>query len=111
MFDDDVVEYDFDGERICEPDVPWVDDDTMPNKELERELSEMTTMKCIEKMGLPKIYYAHFDSVHGFRIYKIVADTDAEAKHIALAYDKDNTISGDRLIIYLAGRVIINEVM
>lgn len=25
MFDDDVVEYDFD-EQICELDVPWVDD-------------------------------------------------------------------------------------
>jgi hypothetical protein len=29
MYDDDVVEYDFD-DQICEPDVPWVDDDTCP---------------------------------------------------------------------------------
>lgn len=83
----------------------------MPNKELARELSEMMAMKCIKKMGLPKIYYAHFDSVHGVRVYKMVADTDAEAKRIAFAYDKGNTISGDRLVIYLAGKVVINEVI
>ncbi len=83
----------------------------MPNKELIREWSEMMAMKCVEKMGLPKIYYAHFNSVHGVRVYKMVADTDAEAKHIALAYDKGNTISGDRLVIYLAGKVVINEVI
>jgi hypothetical protein len=72
----------------------------MTNKKLEKELSEMMAMKCIEKMGLPKIYYAHFTSTHGIRVYKMVADTDAEAKHIALAYDKGNTTSGDRLVIY-----------
>lgn len=83
----------------------------MPNKELEKELSEMMAMKCIEKKGLPKIYYVHFTSIHGFRVYKIVADTDAEARRIALAYDKGNTISGDRLVIYLDGKVIINEVI
>jgi hypothetical protein len=83
----------------------------MPNKELARELSEMMAMKCIEKMGLPKIYYAHFTSIHGFRVYKIAADTDAEARHIALAYDKGNTVSGDKLIIYIAGKVVVNEVI
>ena len=62
-------------------------------------------------MQMPKIYYAHFTSIHGFRIYKIVADTDAEAKRIALAYDKGNTISGDRLIIFLAKEIIVNEVI
>lgn len=82
----------------------------MPNKELARELSEMMAMKCIKKMGF-KIYYAHFDSVHGVRAYKMVTDTDAEAKRIAFAYDKGNTISGDRLVIYLAGKVVINEVI
>lgn len=60
---------------------------------------------------MPKIYYAHFTGLHGFRIYKIIADSDAEAKRIALAYDKGNTISGDRLVIYLAGKVVINEVI
>lgn len=60
---------------------------------------------------MPKIYYAHFTSLHGFRIYKIIADSDAEAKRIALAYDKGNTINGDRLVIYLAGKVVINEVV
>lgn len=60
---------------------------------------------------MPKIYYAHFDSVHGFRIYKLIADTDAEAKRIALAYDKGNTVSGDRLVIYCGKEIIVNEVI
>lgn len=33
MFDDDVIEYDF-NDLICEPDVPWVDDDTLPNEDM-----------------------------------------------------------------------------
>lgn len=84
----------------------------MHNKELEKELFEIMAIKCIEKLnGLPKIYYAHFDSNHGFRVYKIIADTDTEARRIAFAYDKDNTISGDRLVIYLAGKVVVDEVI
>lgn len=60
---------------------------------------------------MPKIYYCHFTGLHGFRIYKIIADTDEEARRIALAYDKGNTISGDRLVIFLAKEIIVNEVI
>lgn len=60
---------------------------------------------------MPKIYYCHFTGLHGSRIYKIIADSDAEAKRIALAYDKGNTISGDRLVIFLAKEIIVNEVI
>lgn len=60
---------------------------------------------------MPKIYYAHFTSLHGFRVYKIIADSDAEAKRIALAYDKGNTISGDRMVIFCGKEIIIDEVI
>lgn len=57
------------------------------------------------------IYYAHFDSKHGFRVYKIIADSDEDAKRIALAYDSENTRSGDRLVIFCANTVIVDEVI
>lgn len=60
---------------------------------------------------MPKIYYAHFDSVHGFRMYKIIAETKEEAKRIALAYDKSNTVSGDRLVIFCTKEIIVDEVI
>lgn len=62
---------------------------------------------------MPKIYYAHFTGagLHGFRIYKIIADSDADAKRIALAYDKGNTISGDRIVIFCGKEIIIDEVI
>lgn len=58
-----------------------------------------------------KVCYAHFTGLHGFRIYKLIADTDAEARRIALAYDKGNTRSGDRLVIYCGKEIIVNEVI
>lgn len=60
---------------------------------------------------MPKIYYCHFTGLHGFRIYKIIADTDEEARRIALAYDNGNTISGDRLIIFCGKEIVVNEVI
>lgn len=59
---------------------------------------------------MPKIYYAHFIGLNGFRLYTIVADSAVEAKRIALEYDKDKTVSGDRLIIFLP-KEVINEVI
>lgn len=60
---------------------------------------------------MPKIYYCHFTGLHGFRIYKIIAESNEEAKRIALAYDKGNTISGGRLVIFLAKEIVVNEVI
>lgn len=60
---------------------------------------------------MPKIYYCHFTGLHGFRIYKIIAESNEDAKRIALAYDKGNTISGDRLVIFLAKEIVVNEVI
>lgn len=59
---------------------------------------------------MPKTYYAHFIGLRSIRIHTIVADTDAEAKHIALEYAKSNALSGIRLIIFLP-KEIINEVI
>ncbi len=66
--------------------------------------------RCITSNS-PKMYYADFGGKQGFREYKILADTDTDAKRIALAYDNGKTESGDKLNIYYNNMVVIHEVI